>query len=88
LKIETDNAAFECDGLQGEISRILHDAADKINGGGRYGSTLRDINGNAVGYYHFIAPAPAADAHLMADYDENNGDNAPLDYEPENGGNE
>ena len=47
ITINTENDAFE-DNLQEEISRILHELADKIESGS-CPMTLRDINGNHVG---------------------------------------
>ena len=53
LEIKCENAAFE-DDRAGEVARILRDAAGKIAipgaiPGAEY--TLRDINGNRVGYF-------------------------------------
>ena len=50
IKIKTDNAAFEDHGLVNETLSILDDAMGQIdaNGIGRY--TLRDSNGNEVGF--------------------------------------
>lgn len=60
LTINVDNAAFypeddEQDGneaMQGEISRILFEAADRVACGEVTGKSLRDINGNVVGSYN------------------------------------
>lgn len=48
LTIETDNDAFEDEGLENEVGRILADAADKAEVG-ELNFALRDINGNTVG---------------------------------------
>ena len=52
ITINTDNDAFE--DLTGEVARILHDAADKIDGNSwfdaGYSFPLYDYNGNEVGY--------------------------------------
>ena len=51
IKINTDNAAFD-DIASPEITRILHELADKINSDYSLdGCKLRDINGNTVGEY-------------------------------------
>ena len=49
LTIATDNAAF--DDNPSELSRILHQAADKVANGIESGDYIRlmDINGNQVG---------------------------------------
>jgi hypothetical protein len=62
LKINTDNAAFECDGLQDEVSRILSVAARAVNTRDRYGKILQDINGNTVGEYYFTVDAQGFDS--------------------------
>lgn len=48
LTIETGNAAFEDEGLENEVGRILAAAASKVEEAELYFS-LRDINGNTVG---------------------------------------
>ena len=48
LKFDTDNAAFED---QAEISRILREVADHVDGG-CLSNTIRDINGNNVGRFY------------------------------------
>lgn len=53
LKINTDNAAFEHPEL--EIARLLRQTADKLELSTRTG-VIRDINGNTVGSYAYIAP--------------------------------
>ena len=50
LKISTDNAAFEGDNFEYEITRILREIARKISSGQRENSIL-DINGNKVGEF-------------------------------------
>lgn len=50
LTIKTDNAAFEGDNLQIEISRLLHLAAGLIMEG-HTDRLLFDLNGNCVGGY-------------------------------------
>lgn len=52
LKIEfgTDNAAFDNEGKESEIGRILREIAEDIENGSKSHS-IRDINGNPVGYY-------------------------------------
>jgi hypothetical protein len=49
LNIDCDNAAFSGDPL-GEVQRLLHVAAMKIEGGYREGK-LVDVNGNTVGEF-------------------------------------
>lgn len=54
LWINTDNAAFADGEKSFEVSRILREVADRIDGNGelpdRY-QTIHDINGNDVGRY-------------------------------------
>ena len=62
IEIDTDNAAFE-DGLQREVSRILHEVAHRVDGtvltntkmllkrGAVY--PLQDLSGNTVGSIKF-----------------------------------
>ncbi len=52
IHIECDNAAFDEDGAgpSQEVARILHDLVNKILSGGIGDRSLRDINGNTVGY--------------------------------------
>lgn len=49
LTIRMDNAAFDDD--LGELARILHELADKVEGGVHVGDSFkaRDLNGNTVG---------------------------------------
>jgi hypothetical protein len=55
LTIDCDNAAFEDNGIQGELSSILHDIANRLMENTTeelidMGSIiLRDTNGNTVG---------------------------------------
>lgn len=60
LKIECDNAAFEFTyGPGKEVARIMRVAADCIeciNDNTKY--TLRDLNGNKVGWHGFDGIAP------------------------------
>jgi hypothetical protein len=49
LTINTDNATFE-DDLFFEIARILHDAANQVEGGTESGN-LFDVNGNRIGRF-------------------------------------
>jgi hypothetical protein len=49
LSFETDNAAFEDNGEAWETARILRDAADKVREGD-LNFSLRDMNGNCVGF--------------------------------------
>jgi hypothetical protein len=54
LIFETNNAAFTGD-LEGEICRILRDAARRIDRDGLllgHSEKLRDYDGNTVGTYH------------------------------------
>lgn len=53
LNISTDNAAFEEGGLEAEVSRILRELADRIDGvhvEPEQPLRLFDVNGNRVGY--------------------------------------
>lgn len=57
LVIERDNAAFEGD-VGAEVSRILHDIAEDINGdmmAETGSSNIHDLNGNPVGRWHYKA---------------------------------
>lgn len=47
IRIETDNAAFDDDGLA-EIQRILSEVVTRL-GTGKKSGMLRDTNGNTVG---------------------------------------
>ena len=49
ISIETNNAAFEDEGMATEIGRILRELADRIESEGIDHLILRDINGNRVG---------------------------------------
>ena len=52
LKLETDNQAFDQEGL--EVARILRDLADRLENLDKLQECqlpLRDLNGNTVGYY-------------------------------------
>lgn len=50
LTIDTSNAAFSgCEDF--EISRILHELADHITDNGLRERTIRDLNGNPVGFF-------------------------------------
>jgi hypothetical protein len=54
IEFETDNAAFEANGFQGELEQLLHSAVatiTRINGCivGPCDVKLRDSNGNTVG---------------------------------------
>lgn len=53
LHINTNNAAFDGDNKQHELSRLLRDIADKIesNGVSWCYQNIRDYNGNIVGRY-------------------------------------
>jgi hypothetical protein len=51
-EIETDNAAFEDGNRNLEVARILRVLAEQIENGSD-GVTLRDINGNRVGFAEF-----------------------------------
>ena len=58
LKMTCDNAAF-CDGaLTAEVTRILRDAARRVERDNMSGQ-LRDINGNTVGEFTFSGKFPA-----------------------------
>lgn len=46
---ETGNAAFEDNGKEWEVARIIRDAAEKIREGSDFDFVLRDMNGNTVG---------------------------------------
>lgn len=52
LKFDTDNAAFD-DDRDGEIVRILHSVASRIEANGLSGfyETVRDVNGNDIGRF-------------------------------------
>jgi hypothetical protein len=54
IQFSTDNAAFEDNGREEEIARILRRIADKIESGAVAG-TARDSNGNRVGTFE-VAP--------------------------------
>lgn len=51
IKIDTSNAAFEDNGVEAEIARILRRLADKAESSTEYldGTSLMDSNGNTVG---------------------------------------
>ena len=49
INIETDNAAFDEEGMATEVGRILRDLAGRIELDGIDHLILRDINGNRVG---------------------------------------
>ena len=53
IEIETDNAAFEGFGKEGEIARILRDLAQRFEmsdiAKGLHPVRISDINGNAIG---------------------------------------
>ena len=55
IEIEMDNAAFEDENNTYEVCRILRKLAAKLELGGELmedcDETLRDINGNNVGYF-------------------------------------
>lgn len=51
IEFECDNSSFE-DNLIGEIHRILMEIPHKIYSGEKEG-TLRDVNGNKVGFYEY-----------------------------------
>ena len=52
LKFDTDNAAFD-DDRAGEIVRVLHSVASRIEADGLSGfyETVRDVNGNDIGRF-------------------------------------
>jgi len=50
IEFETDNAAFKDD--PAEVSRILHEIAERMQAG-ETGGTIRDTNGQPVGDYCF-----------------------------------
>lgn len=50
IEFDTDNAAFEDNGILTESSRILAELARKIENGATFG-TIRDVNGNRVGEF-------------------------------------
>jgi hypothetical protein len=50
IRINLDNAAFE-NGPKTEIRRILKNVSDNL---GNHEKKLKDINGNTVGFFHFI----------------------------------
>lgn len=52
VEIETENAAFEDNGLSFEIARILRQAANNVLDG-NLSSPLRDENGNRVGGHRY-----------------------------------
>ncbi len=49
IEVEPNNAAF-ADDPEGELARILRDIAKRIENGESQG-TVRDLNGNAVGWF-------------------------------------
>ncbi len=49
LKIKTDNAAFEDEGANNEIARILRALAKRLEDGQDDRGLLNDLNGNHVG---------------------------------------
>lgn len=57
IRIEMDNAAFgETEGERlAEAARILREAADELVQRGLVQRSLRDLNGNTTGSYHFSA---------------------------------
>lgn len=59
VKVDTDNAAFEDDGLRYECARILRNVADKIEAGEATGlfQTVYDVNGNDVGRWKLGDPS-------------------------------
>jgi len=50
MKIKIWNAAFDDEGIQTELARILRFVAKEIEAG-IYNDKIRDINGNEVGEY-------------------------------------
>ena len=50
LKIKLGNAAFSDGNLCGEVSRIIREAAARIRAHEETDFTLRDVNGNTVGF--------------------------------------
>lgn len=57
ITIETDNAAFEDNGVEYEVSEILRKLAVKIKCGfveGAFPGKLRDTNGNTCGQVNII----------------------------------
>lgn len=57
LVIECDNAAFKND-ASAEVSRILHDIAEDIDGdmmAETCSNNIRDLNGNTVGRWQYKA---------------------------------
>jgi hypothetical protein len=50
LEIATDNAAFQDGDGDFELGRILREVAAKVEYG-HNAAAVRDINGNAVGYF-------------------------------------
>lgn len=52
LTINTDNDAF-ADGVESELSGLLHEAAQRVRGGELSG-TLRDYNGNRCGEFRMV----------------------------------
>ncbi|UDM18859.1 hypothetical protein [Vogesella sp. XCS3] len=63
LTIETDNAAFEDEGFEDEVARILASAADKVEET-ELDFTLRDINGNTVGRMSEVQRTPTPTRRL------------------------
>ena len=52
VEIETENAAFEDNGLSNEIARILRQAANNVDAG-KLSNALYDENGNRVGGHRY-----------------------------------
>ena len=48
--IDTENAAFDGKDADIEIARILRELAEDVEQGGVENITLRDVNGNSIGY--------------------------------------
>jgi hypothetical protein len=53
IVINMENAAFD-DAPASELARILRDTAKRIQENGDGEITLRDINGNTVGYFTIV----------------------------------
>lgn len=52
LTVDMGNAAFD-DAPATELARILREIAGKIERGEEFAGTIRDSNGNEVGFYDF-----------------------------------
>ena len=58
IKIEIENAAFQCPDYKPELSRILKDLAERVRVDDLgFPRLIKDINGNTVGNAYIFTPA-------------------------------